>query len=144
MTALYRHFDADGCLLYVGISATPFKRTADHARCADWFSSIARIEIEHHATRADALAAERSAIILECPRHNKMHNAPKVRARGGKGRRPRQPVAPKVRGPLMGAFLKFRVSPEEKAEFMLAAKASGRTLSDMVRDGMVEFMRDAG
>ncbi len=69
-TALYRHFDAAGRLLYVGISFNSIQRTAQHRHGAHWFESIARIEIEWHPTRAAALAAEAIAIAKDAPAHN--------------------------------------------------------------------------
>lgn len=72
-TALYRHFDKDGRLLYVGISLNAVARLAQHRGVAHWFRSIARIEIEWHPTREDACAAEIEAIREELPMHNVIH-----------------------------------------------------------------------
>jgi hypothetical protein len=69
-TALYRHFAADGALLYVGISAFPTERAHQHNCRAHWATSIARIEVDHFDTREDAIAAERLAIATERPLHN--------------------------------------------------------------------------
>ncbi len=70
--SLYRHFSADGALLYVGVSLSALRRLGQHADNAHWFSRIARVEIQHFATRAEALAAERAAILSENPAHNLM------------------------------------------------------------------------
>ncbi len=43
--ALYRHFDAAGKLLYVGVSLDTIRRTAQHAHGAQWFHEISSIEI---------------------------------------------------------------------------------------------------
>ena len=72
-TALYRHFDADGRLLYVGISLNAIARLTQHRLTAHWFRSIARIEIEWHESRELAEAAEREAIKQERPAHNVVH-----------------------------------------------------------------------
>jgi hypothetical protein len=69
-TALYRHFDAAGALLYVGISLNTLQRTAQHKHGAKWFERIARITIDWHATRSAALAAEAIAIARESPECN--------------------------------------------------------------------------
>ncbi|TAL00365.1 MAG: GIY-YIG nuclease family protein [Rhodospirillaceae bacterium] len=70
-SCLYRHFDKDGALLYVGIAINPMMRYInDHRRFAHWFKDITRIEIEHFPTRKDAFAAERQAIAAEKPLHN--------------------------------------------------------------------------
>jgi predicted GIY-YIG superfamily endonuclease len=69
-TGLYRHFDADGLLLYVGISSKPPQRLAEHARGSDWAKAIARVTIEWFETREAALAAEANAIRDEAPIFN--------------------------------------------------------------------------
>lgn len=67
---VYRHFAADGTLLYVGCSANPLHRTAIHASQSPWFRQIARIEIAHFDSGHDAAAAEAHAIRTENPIHN--------------------------------------------------------------------------
>lgn len=74
-TALYRHFDENGDLLYVGISISAVQRLSQHRSSSPWFEQIAKVDIEWHPTREAALRAEREAIISERPRYNKMHNA---------------------------------------------------------------------
>jgi hypothetical protein len=69
-TALYRHYDADGALLYVGISLSPMARTGQHSMDACWFDSVSSISIEWHENRSAALDAECIAINFENPRHN--------------------------------------------------------------------------
>ena len=69
-TAIYRHFDADGLLLYVGISVNPFARTAQHSKASEWFSRVAEIKLDWHVTRDDAEKAETAAIIGEKPVFN--------------------------------------------------------------------------
>lgn len=69
-TALYRHFDAAGRLLYVGISLNSIQRTAQHRHGAHWFRDIARIDIEWLPERRAALTAEAQAIATEAPLWN--------------------------------------------------------------------------
>lgn len=72
-TALYRHYNADGALLYVGISNSPIYRLRQHEASA-WFFNISNVSIEWHATERAARAAERKAIAVERPLHNRAHN----------------------------------------------------------------------
>lgn len=72
-TALYRHYDADGALLYVGVSISAAARTAQHIGGSHWGGEIAKIEVKYFSTREEALAAERSAIETERPLHNVVH-----------------------------------------------------------------------
>lgn len=69
-TALYRHFDAEGVLLYVGISRSAAARLASHEQ-SNWDQQIARVDVQWFENRAAALRAERKAIATEKPRHNK-------------------------------------------------------------------------
>lgn len=70
-TALYRYFDVDGRLLYVGVAKDPDKRDREHHCTSEWYEHAVRREIEWHDTRQDALAAERQAIRNELPLFNR-------------------------------------------------------------------------
>lgn len=69
-TCLYRHFDSEGNLLYVGISASVMMRQASHSRESNWAKSIAKIEISWYDTYEEAYQAETDAIVAEKPKHN--------------------------------------------------------------------------
>jgi predicted GIY-YIG superfamily endonuclease len=69
-TELYRHFDATGRLLYIGISMSTAKRLGEHKACSAWFDKVATITIERHPSRKAALKAERLAIQSEGPLYN--------------------------------------------------------------------------
>jgi excinuclease UvrABC nuclease subunit len=69
MASIYRHFDKDGRLLYVGMSISVLARTRAHKRSV-WFEQIARIEIQHFPTKLQAVKAERLTIANERPMHN--------------------------------------------------------------------------
>lgn len=69
-TALYRHFDAAGALLYIGISASAVGRLQAHCAESPWAEQISRVEIEWFNTREDAELAEWKAIHAENPVYN--------------------------------------------------------------------------
>ena len=71
--ALYRHYDDEGILLYVGISEKPLGRGKAHAKESVWVAFAARIEAEWLPDRATAETAERNAIRAEKPIFNKVH-----------------------------------------------------------------------
>jgi hypothetical protein len=79
---LYRHFDKDDNLLYVGISLSALHRLSGHKKESRWFGLIGRIQIEHFPSRKAALAAEARAIRREKPAYNIRGTvaAPKERA----------------------------------------------------------------
>ena len=71
--ALYRFFDREDRLLYVGITEEPIKRWNAHAS-RKWWPSAARYRVEWYATRPKAERAEREAIVAERPQHNVVFN----------------------------------------------------------------------
>ena len=75
---LYRHYDVDKVLLYVGISMDAAKRTAKHSRSSDWFKRVRVITLEHFESRAEAERAEVAAIVKEKPAFNIIHSESKT------------------------------------------------------------------
>ncbi len=80
--AVYRFFDANGALLYIGLTVDPGARLRAH-RSKPWWFDIVRIEIERHETRQAAAIAERAAIKAEEPIYNVEHT-PKALGRSGR------------------------------------------------------------
>jgi predicted GIY-YIG superfamily endonuclease len=68
-TALYRFFDAEGGLLYIGITASVPSRISEHSRKA-WCWQAASVTLDWYPSASLARAAERIAIQTEQPRHN--------------------------------------------------------------------------
>lgn len=73
MTSLYRFFDAEGTLLYVGLTHRLNDRLTAHKRQKAW-DQVARIDVEHFADRFEAELAEVRAIREESPAWNVTHN----------------------------------------------------------------------
>ena len=69
-TELYRHFDKNNTLLYVGVSLSYASRLAQHRDHAHWFQEVDTVKIERFATRRDALDAEKRAVLSENPKCN--------------------------------------------------------------------------
>ncbi|MEL6208074.1 MAG: hypothetical protein AAFR47_22615 [Pseudomonadota bacterium] len=68
--SVYRHYDADGALLYVGMCDKVPGRQMGHLGSSPWVRQIARITIDLYPDRVSAHVAERAAIAIEKPRHN--------------------------------------------------------------------------
>lgn len=68
---LYRHFDDEGLLLYVGVSINPAARLSCHKYTSLWYPRIATITIERFQTKQSALNAEFNAMLFERPKFNK-------------------------------------------------------------------------
>lgn len=69
--ALYRHFDATGVLLYVGITVDIHGRTRSHAGQAEWAPLAASGTITWFPDEAAARIAEMAAIKTEAPLFNR-------------------------------------------------------------------------
>lgn len=72
--ALYRFFDADDVLLYVGLTTNPPERLKKHRGEKPWWPEIAQMHVEYHPTVAALKEAERNVIATEKPRYNVQHN----------------------------------------------------------------------
>jgi len=75
LTTLYRYYDDQDRLLYVGITDNLFTRTASHIEASSWMDFAARSTIERYPTRKEAERVEREAIKAEEPLFNSLHNA---------------------------------------------------------------------
>lgn len=69
-TQLYRHWDKDNNLLYVGISYSSLNRLRQHEKNARWFKLVSNVTIEQYTTRREAEIAEMTAIKTENPLYN--------------------------------------------------------------------------
>lgn len=118
-TALYRLFDTEGRLLYVGIAFNPDNRWAGHAASKSWWKDVAEKRIEWHETRTEAAAAERVAITAEMPLYNKQDSPqPYEGATTKKGTKPSRMI---------------RIDDDTWRDFKAACAEKGTTPSDDVR-----------
>lgn len=69
-TALYRHYDDQGVLLYVGISNNPSGRFGQHKHSSRWAKLSARMVVEWYENKQAALHKEGEAIRVEKPVFN--------------------------------------------------------------------------
>lgn len=73
-TALYRHFDADGRLLYVGLTSSLDRRGREHRASADWWHQVKTTRAEMCLSKEHARDLERVAIRHEKPLYNKSNS----------------------------------------------------------------------
>lgn len=71
---LYRMFDANGKLLYVGMTQRGLARFDSHKQDKYWWREVATITIEHYDDHKTLAAAETTAIKNEQPAHNTVHS----------------------------------------------------------------------
>jgi len=72
-TTLYKYYDQQGELIYIGIATRPGKRMGQH-NDKPWFELVARSEFETYPSRDLAASAERDLVRRERPRFNIQHN----------------------------------------------------------------------
>jgi predicted GIY-YIG superfamily endonuclease len=70
-TALYRLYDRDGVLLYVGITLDFARRMRDHARVQPWWAEVKVRVVIWYESWPLAFQAETVAIAGEQPKHNR-------------------------------------------------------------------------
>ena len=76
--SLYRHYDANDTLLYIGITYRGEKRMREHARKQDWWRDVTYTRYDHNFASLTALEeAEQTAIRTESPLHNKRRFEPR-------------------------------------------------------------------
>jgi hypothetical protein len=104
---LYRIYNRDGDLLYVGISYSAIVRQAQHKAAQPWWGDVARIDVQPlgNVPRAEAERIEREAIVTERPRHNKVHNGGTRHQRVTVPPAPRAVVDPSTAEGVRNAFL---------------------------------------
>lgn len=67
---LYRFYDKDARLLYVGITDDPLRRFGQHRYAKPWWVDVDQVKVVHYGTRDEAFDAESAAIIDELPLFN--------------------------------------------------------------------------
>lgn len=68
---LYRHFDRNGELLYIGITSDPVRRWGQHLEASPWARLVSDVTVHWLDSREKALAAERRVIGRERPLFNR-------------------------------------------------------------------------
>lgn len=75
-TFVYRLFDDEGVLLYVGVSQDVQRRLRQHAAVQPWWPQVHHYSTIKYQTRREAQRAEGSAIRDEKPQHNVAQRGP--------------------------------------------------------------------
>lgn len=67
---VYKAYDTDGQLLYVGVSVNVFKRLREHKQYAAWMPHSARVDVVQYLNRNAARAEEARCIREDGPLYN--------------------------------------------------------------------------
>jgi len=74
---LYRFFDKDNVLLYVGISINAYNRAKQHKADKEWWPDVVQITLETYPDRATVELQEKQVIAAESPKYNTCFNKSK-------------------------------------------------------------------
>ncbi len=80
-TSVYLYYDHYDFLIYVGVTSRGITRNREHNTTKEWWSFVARQEVEHFASRPEALKRERGLIRGHLPPFNTQHNSDHMNAR---------------------------------------------------------------
>jgi hypothetical protein len=72
LTHVYRHYDVNGRLLYVGVAQSTHNRLQQHRKQTVWFPLTALITIDDYPSRKAAEIDEARAILIEKPLYNRV------------------------------------------------------------------------
>ncbi|MGA5604025.1 GIY-YIG nuclease family protein [Streptomyces griseoincarnatus] len=136
--AVYRLYDAQDTLLYIGSAYDPEKRCRTH-RAKPWWPEVARREDQWVASRRKAYVEEMKAIAVEGAKHNQM-GTPTYQTPDTEAVRRRKELAP-LRQKLLEESWTVRRAAYE------AALAAGATAEEAELKGKlaeVEFLEDTG
>lgn len=73
-TSVYRYYDENDMLIYVGITHRGHGRNLQHSDRASWWPYVARQMVDHYPDRQTAVDRERELIRLHEPPFNVQHN----------------------------------------------------------------------
>ncbi|MGW1497553.1 GIY-YIG nuclease family protein [Streptomyces mirabilis] len=136
--AVYRLWDAEGNLLYIGSSYDPEERCKEH-RKKPWWPEVARRSDEWHSNRGTAYKEELKAIAVERSKYNRM-GTPGYRTPDTEAIRRRKELAP-LRQKLMEESWGVGTAARK------AARADGASVGEAERAGklaVIEFLEDTG
>jgi hypothetical protein len=131
-TALYRFFDRQGQLLYLGITRRLRIRMTEHARdyAETWWPLVSSRTVSWYETRSQAWRTERDAIRTENPPYNVMHTA---RARVPLQARPSRDYGERGIPLLRLAQQEFDSQPFTAADAIGVAGCSSATVQQWIR-----------
>lgn len=69
-SVVYRLYDLDGVLLYVGVTSQLQRRLMTHKNKFEWWNEVVRVGLDHFQDRNNALAFESKIIKEEKPKYN--------------------------------------------------------------------------
>jgi hypothetical protein len=113
---LYRHFDMEGSLLYIGVTRHPLRRTAARERHSPWWVMVADVTFISFPTRSAARAAETAAIVADRPPHNLVSTGKADRHKAELARARVYGTVTVPLGPALKALVRYRAAQQGSTE----------------------------
>ncbi|MDI3335844.1 GIY-YIG nuclease family protein [Defluviimonas aestuarii] len=132
---VYRHIDADGVLLYVGMTRNPMARLDRHFARSPWIYDAVRVDMVHYESFEEAAKAEARAIRTESPLFNRY--IPKLRRR----RRSTHPLPPEAIG--AGCFGCVVADNPKRRQFLVSRMIEAGVPGSMIIDDVRAAVRVA-
>ncbi|MFE6412577.1 GntR family transcriptional regulator [Streptomyces sp. NPDC057837] len=142
-TALYRLYDANDSLLYIGITWHPEFRLEQHLLDKEWLHLVARRTVEWYPDRPSALAAEAAATNEEKPLHDSSWR------RSNKDGRPQWKNLEGRRAIIDGLRQEIRQGLHEPGSVLMTGAVAKRfgvaratasyAMQDLARKGLLQF-----
>jgi predicted GIY-YIG superfamily endonuclease len=136
--SVYRAYDADDRLLYVGQSTNPTKRIATHKACKSWAPLAVRWDVTEPMPVGDALDVEARAILRERPVYNVAGTSVGAAWEAWRAKAPRRGIAvlfaigrelePEILSRMFGGTI--RPFPERLADAIAAVRAADESITD--------------
>lgn len=140
---VYRLYGESNNLLYVGLTRNVGMRMSQHSMLKEWWPEVTRMEVDQFPSRREAAKAEVMQIRTLFPVHNILGFPPKEKvpkyAEGDPGRPSRG--RPKLDNP-RNKNVVIRITEAEHELITLAAKACGKSISEMGREDMVLYANE--
>jgi predicted GIY-YIG superfamily endonuclease len=136
-TALYRLYDADDRLLYVGISSNPHRRWKQHAleHAKTWWPDVRGERVQWFESRREAEVAELAAIRTEGAIHNRAH-VPTVADRDQGWQPPKQAASPRAKAAKEALFLRgLAVDKESRRRKISMPELVAEQISQQITSG---------
>lgn len=142
-TALYRLYDAEGRVLYIGISALPKARWERHSLIQTWWHLVARKSVEWYEDRPSALDAEAAATATEKPLYDKSWRHSQGEPRGGYDdsegvKKVIDGLRRKIEQGECPAGTKISTGPIS-AEFGVSRTTAGTAMGVLKKNGLLQF-----
>ena len=130
---VYRCFDHEGGLLYVGCTRDPRRRARQHTRTSKWVGLVASVTLKAYDDWYAARRAEDEAIYVESPRFNRIGGGRMKQADRDEARRVKR-IARRIAPMSLSLLQADSIAQERKRDELDGQIAAMRELLEFMRE----------